>query len=137
MEVLFNLKRRPETFNRPLDESEKQRSVNLRAPIQSSPADQVELKGFVPRRMRLEWQPVEGAMSYRVEVDYCDGLVKSRRECLNPQPHPGMKRPIRVVGTNHEFSFVGAQPGRWRVWAIDKTGHEGFKSPWWTFFYVE
>ena len=137
MEVLFNLKRRPKTFNRPLNESEKQRSVNLQAPTQSSPADRVELKGSVPRRMRLEWQPVEGAVSYRVEVDYCDGLVKSRRECLNPQPHPGMKRPIRVIGNSHEFSFVGAQPGRWRVWAIDKTGQEGFKSPWWTFFFAE
>jgi len=136
MEVVFHLKRRPEAVNRALNEAEKQRSVDLPAPIQFSPADRVELKGF-PRHTRLEWQPVECAVSYRVEVDYCDGLVKSRRECLNPQPQPGTRWPLQVVGTSHEFGFVGTQPGRWRVWAMDKNGQEGFKSPWWTFFYVE
>ena len=136
MEVVFHLKRRPEAVNRALNESEKQRPVNLPAPLQSSPADRVELKGF-PRRTRLEWQPVQGAASYRVEVDYCDGLVKGRRECLNPQPHPGTRWPIQLVRTSHEVRFVGTQPGRWRVWAMDKNGQEGFKSPWWTFFYVE
>jgi hypothetical protein len=136
MEVVFHLKRRPDAVNRALDESEKQRPVNLSAPIQSSPTDRNELKGF-PRPTRLEWQPVEGAASYRVEVDYCDGLVKGRRECLNPQPHPGMKWPIQVNATSFEFLFVGTQPGRWRVWATDKNGQEGFKSPWWTFFYIE
>jgi hypothetical protein len=137
MEVVFHLKRRPEDVNRALNESEKQRSTNLPAPIQSNPADRVELKGLLPRRTRLEWQPVEGAVLYRLEVDYCDGLVKSRRECLNPQPHPGMKSPVQVVGNNYEFSFVGTQPGRWRVWAIDRNGQDGFKSPWWTFFFIE
>lgn len=137
MEVVFHLKRRPEVVNRPLNESEKQRSVNLPAPIQSSPADRAELKAFLPRHTRLEWQPVEDAVAYRVEIDYCDGLVKSRRACLNPQPHPGTKWRRQVIGTSHEFTFVGTQPGRWRVWAIDKTGEEGFKSPWWTFFYIE
>jgi len=34
-----------------------------------------------------------------------------------------------------EFSFVGAQPGRWRVWAVDKEGREGFKSPWRRYVY--
>jgi len=136
MEVVFHLKRRADALNRALNESEKHQSVHLHAPIQSSPADRVELKGF-PRPTRLEWQPVEGAASYRVEVDYCDGLVKGRRECLNPQPHPGTKWPKQVVGTSHEFLFVGTQPGRWRVWTIDKHGQEGFKSPWWTFFYIE
>ena len=34
------------------------------------------------------------------------------------------------------LAFVGAQPGRWRVWAVDKEGREGFKSPWRLFVYL-
>lgn len=137
LNVVLYLKRQAEAVNRALNESEKQRFFHLQAPIQSSPADRVELKYF-PRHTRLEWQPVEGAVSYKVEVDFCDGLVKSRRECLNPQPHSsGMNWPTQVLGTSYEFQFVGAQPGRWRVWAIDKNGQEGFKSPWWTFFHLK
>ena len=135
MEVVFHLKRRPEAVNRALNESEKQRSVNLPAPIQSSPADRMELSSAWPRRTTtLEWQPVEGAAFYKVEVDFCYGLVKSLRECVNPQPN---RLPTIVRGTSYEFLFVGAQPGRWRVWAIDQSGNEGFKSPWWTFFHLK
>jgi hypothetical protein len=36
----------------------------------------------------------------------------------------------------YTFDFVGAQPGRWRVWALDKNGKPGQKSPWWTFHYT-
>ena len=50
MEVVFHLKRRPEAITRALNESEKQRSINLPAPIQSSPADRMELRSEWPRR---------------------------------------------------------------------------------------
>lgn len=135
MEVVFHLKRRPEAVNRALNESEKQRSINLPAPIQSSPADRMELSAAWPRRTTtLEWQPVEGAAFYKIEVDFCYGLVESLRECVDPQPN---RLPTIVQGTSYEFLFVGAQPGRWRVWAIDQNGQEGFKSPWWTFFHLK
>ncbi len=135
MEVVFHLKRRPKAVTQALSESEKQRSINLPAPIQSSPADRMELSAEWPRRTTtLEWQPVEGAAFYKVEVDFCYGLVKSLRECVDPQPN---RLPTIVRGTRYEFLFVGAQPGRWRVWAIDSNGQEGFKSPWWTFFHLK
>jgi hypothetical protein len=41
-----------------------------------------------------------------------------------------------LTETSFEFDFIGAQPGRWRIWAIDKDGREGFKSPWRVFIYV-
>lgn len=137
LEVVFYLKRRPQTVNRALDESEKQPFANLPAPVQLGPADQVELNHY-PRLTKLEWQPVEGAVSYSVEVDFCDGRNKKLRECINPQPHSFKKDspPSGIVGTSYEFAFVGSQPGRWRVWAIDNKGQEGFKSPWRTFFYI-
>ena len=40
------------------------------------------------------------------------------------------------LGTNsYTFDFVGAQPGRWRVWAVDVNGQKGPKSDWWGFSY--
>ena len=137
MAVVFYMKRLPTTVNAALSEAEKHSFTNLPAPVQLSPVDRVELDYF-PRLTRLEWQAVEGAASYAVEVDYCDGRIKNRRECVNPQTHASGNSPLRgIVETTYEFNFVGAQPGRWRVWAVDKKGQEGFKSPWRTFFYLQ
>lgn len=135
VDAVFRMKRRPDTVNRALSEAEKQPLINLPAPVQLHPVDGVNLDHF-PRLTKLEWQPVDGAVSYAIEVDYCNGL--NRKECDDPQPH-GLKineSPNGIVGTSYEFNFVGAQPGRWRVWAVDKNGQEGFKSPWRTFFYL-
>ena len=136
MQLNLYLRRRPDAAVSALSEAEKELSMNLPAPVQLSPADRVELDYF-PRQTKLEWQPVEGAVSYTVEVDFCDGRVKSRRECQNPQPLYLEKSPRRIMSTSYEFDFVGAQPGRWRVWAVDKKGQQGFKSPWRTFFYLK
>jgi hypothetical protein len=38
--------------------------------------------------------------------------------------------------TEYQFEFPGAQPGRWRVWAVDGRGKEGPKSDWRTFRYT-
>ena len=105
--------------------------------MQTGPDNEVELN-YYPRKTKLEWQPVDGASSYRVEIDYCDGRVKGRRSCVDPQPHyveGGASNAIRA--TSFEFNFVGAQPGRWRVWAIDEKNQEGFKSPWRIFYYLQ
>jgi hypothetical protein len=132
------LRRRPETANRPMTEAEKQPLINLPAPVQMSPVDRVELRDY-PRHTRLEWQPVEGAIYYMVEIDFCDGRDRELRECVDPKPFSTNRNigPVRVQGTNYEFNFVGRQPGRWRVWAFDGQGREGFKSPWRVFFYLK
>jgi hypothetical protein len=137
MEVFVYLKRRPESLNRAMSEEEKQRGINLPAPVQVSPDDAAEFN-FYPRKTILRWEGVSGAISYRVEIDYCDGRVKGRRSCVDPQPHyiEG-HNPTNTRATSYEFNFVGAQPGRWRVWALDEKGEEGFKSPWRTFFYLQ
>ena len=132
-ELICSLNRRPEAANPPLSEAEKFPFVNLVAPIQLSPADRTELD-YYPRDTKLEWQPVDGAVSYAVEIDYCSGRETHIHDCVNPQP---LAKVTDILTTSHEFKFVGAQPGRWRVWAIDKKGEEGFKSPWRTFFYLK
>jgi hypothetical protein len=137
MEVLVYLKRRPDSVNRALSEAEKQPVINLPAPMQVSPDDAAEFD-FYPRKTILRWEGVVGANSYRIEIDYCDGRVRGRRSCVDPQPHYiERNNPAKTRATSYEFNFVGAQPGRWRVWAIDEKGEEGFKSPWRTFFYLQ
>ena len=132
------LRRNPETANRPMTEAEKQPLTSLPAPEQMSPADRIELS-YYPRHTKLEWQPVEGAAYYLVEIDFCDGRDRELRECVDPKPflRPGSVAPVKAQGTDCEFDFVGRQPGRWRVWAVDGQGREGFKSPWRVFFYLK
>lgn len=138
IELVCLLRRKPEAVNRPMTEAEKTPLVNLPAPAQLSPADRIELN-YYPRHTRLEWQSVEGADSYRVEVDVCDGRDRNLRECVDPKPFATGRDlgPVKIVGTSYEFEFVGRQPGRWRVWSIDKNGEEGFKSAWRVFFYLK
>lgn len=145
VELICLMKRKSVAANRPMSEAEKLPTVNLPAPIQlsptdgaelSPPADQMALKKY-PRNTKVEWQAIPGAASYTVEVDFCDGRDKNIRQCVDPQPLSLKKNApaTGILGTSYEFAFVGRQPGRWRVWAIDKNGEEGFKSPWRTFFY--
>jgi hypothetical protein len=121
-----------------LSESEKQVGVNLPAPVQLSPANNTVFDHY-PRLTKIEWSPVEGAVSYSVEVDYCDGAFKNRSRCVDPQPNAITTNPPTsgIENTSYEFEFVGAQPGRWRVWAVDKDGREGFKSSWRRFVYMK
>ncbi len=137
MEAEIYLRRSNDTFNAPLNEAEKRAGLNLPAPVQLSPADGVIFDGFPREKLKLEWAAVEGALTYSVEVDFCRGPTKGNTDCVDPQPHilKGMPPMTDIVQTSVEFTFIGAQPGRWRVWAVDKDGNEGFKSPWRAFAY--
>lgn len=134
-EFTVSLKRSDASAGRPPGESEKQPGVNLPASSQTAPADGAAFEHF-PRVTRIEWSPVEGAVAYAVEIDYCNGGDGSA--CVNPQPlgRPGDPATDGVVGTSYEFHYIGAQGGRWRVWAVDGEGREGFKSPWRRFVYL-
>lgn len=138
-ELFVRLKRSSASEGRALGESEKQAGVNLPAPAQTAPADGAVFDSY-PRHTRLEWAPVEGAVSYSIEVDFCDGGRRGARGCADPQPLSNfMKFNPKTAGikdTSYEFDFIGAQPGRWRVWASDAQGREGFKSPWRLFTYL-
>ena len=111
-------------------------STVLESPQPLLPADGAELSHY-PRITRLEWSPVPGASSYTVELEVCQ-LETEGKECqgqfLQLRGNPPLSG---IEGTNYEFLFIGAQPGRWRVWAVDAKGRVGLKSPWYKFIYKQ
>lgn len=78
---------------------------------------------YFPRQTTLRWSPVGGARSYCVEVDYYDTDWVSERG----ETYIALKN-LSVM--NYTFNFIGAQPGRWRVWAVGYNGEESPKSDW-------
>jgi hypothetical protein len=115
---------------------ESQSPAGLEAPQQLLPVDGVEIYQY-PRLTKLEWSAVAGAVSYSVEIDFCRAVAPMVKECKEPTPLQTRSNPppSGIKTTSYEFGFNGAQPGRWRVWAVDADGHGGAKSPWSTFFY--
>jgi LysM repeat protein len=99
----------------------------LPAPVQLSPADGSVFSVF-PRTTTLTWATVPGAATYNVETEYYD-----------PGPCACWVTWITQSGitqTSFTFDFVGAQPGRWRVTAVDAAGVPGAASGWWGFTYT-
>jgi TonB family protein len=102
-------------------------STPLEAPALLSPPDGSAFYTF-PRRLVMRWGPVEGAARYHVMVDYFDGTG------WNSDRTGGVVHPVLELNApTYALDFVGDQPGRWRVWAVDATGRLGEKSPWRTF----
>jgi eukaryotic-like serine/threonine-protein kinase len=105
--------------------------LKLTAPKQTSPKSG-SVFSIYPRTTTLKWKPVSGAASYTVEID-CYHCCQANKWCTDVgktwQIFPG------ITTTSYTFDFVGAQPGRWRVWAVDEDGKAGPKSGWWTFTY--
>lgn len=92
------------------------------------PIDQIP---HVPRTTVAKWDPIPGATRYTIEVDcmHCCGRGKWCADVGSKwQIVPDLKDPT------YTFDWVGAQPGRWRVWATDETGkRRGPKSEWTNF----
>lgn len=101
--------------------------TSLPAPQQLAPAEGSVFDHF-PRETWLVWEPVRGASSYVVEVEI---LYLSQRTW-----NPMIKR-AGITATRYAVHFRGAQPGRWRVWAVDAKSQEGRKSPWRNFRYTQ
>jgi hypothetical protein len=98
----------------------------LSAPQAQSPADGAVFNVF-PRKTALRWSSPPGAVGYLVQVQHED-----------PTSPTGW-RPLllrRVPDTAIAFDFVGAQAGRWRVWAIDESGLAGPSTAWMKFRYL-
>jgi len=100
--------------------------ASLPAPRLLSPADHALFNGY-PRRLTCKWEPSAGAASYLLEWDYM------YRDIWNAE-YQGMPGTGFVTsGTEDTIEFVGAQPGRWRVWPVNPSGQRGNPSEWRTF----
>jgi len=114
--------------------------TRLAAPVQLAPVDN-QVFDVSPRNTKLEWNPVAGALSYGVEVEACwsPSAEEKKRlpddgECTNPS---SFEEKYGLRETAYEFIFKGAQPGRWRVWAVGQNHKPGIKSPWRRFTYLK
>lgn len=107
--------------------------TGLAAPALSSPRDN-EVFSHFPRKTKVSWKSVSGAASYVVELD-CMHCCKSGSWCTDVGKTYRVEKNIK--GNSYSFNWIGAQQGRWRVWAVDKNGKEGAKSAWRGFRYTK
>jgi hypothetical protein len=105
----------------------------LGAPEHTSPPDGMSFDHY-PRETTLQWKSVDGAASYTVEVD-CLHCCRSGWWCDEFDEVWLVRSGIQ--NTEFTFNFVGAQPGRWRVWAVYSNGNESAKSRWSEFEYTQ
>ena len=82
----------------------------------------------------LQWSAVPGATTYTVEID-CYQCCATGKWCTDVGKTWKLVANLRE--TNYTFDFVGAQPGRWRVWAVNAAGLESPKTGWWEFSYTQ
>jgi hypothetical protein len=105
--------------------------VKLDAPTQLLPKDNSTFSTY-PRKLQVIWNPVPGAASYSVEVDFeCADNVWCPLQSVG-----GSGIASGLTGTTYTLEFVGAQPGRWRVWAVGNDGRHGLQSPWRVFTFT-
>lgn len=95
--------------------------VVLTAPVLVSPANGAVLFNF-PRVATVTWRAVTGAAKYHMEAQINTGTWVSASDQTG-------------TGTSATFTFVGDNPGRWRVTAIAPDGTPGPTSAWRTFSY--
>jgi len=117
------------TFKGPISKANVTWNCTLSTPVQLSPANGTVFNNY-PRTTTLQWSAVSGAASYTVQVYYyqpgdttCTG---GAQDYLTPN----------ITSTSYTFDFVGAQPGCWRVWAVDAAGRQSPISGWWEFSYT-
>ncbi len=104
----------------------------LPAPRQIAPRNGSKFDHF-PRTTKFRWSPVRNAKSYGIEVDCLHCCVQGKW-CSDIGQTWHVKGGLS--SPQHAHNFVGAQPGRWRVWAVDACGKKGKLSGWWKFEYT-
>jgi hypothetical protein len=123
-----------ETKDEPTPDEPKKKPVAKVSPVREeehsilipkllSPHDGAEFNHY-PRSVTLAWEGVPGASGYKLEIQFQGG---------HWAPYPIKD----LTTTTYTFDFIGAQPGRWRVWAVDAEGGEGPKSDWWVFRFTQ
>jgi hypothetical protein len=76
-----------------------------------------------PREVELNWSAVAGAASYEIEMQYCESWASPDWRTCNLDWKPWTHLMSYTGGASYIDTFVGDQPGRWRVRANDATGN--------------
>lgn len=100
----------------------------LATPTQISPVNNAKLNNY-PRATTLSWSQVAGATGYKIERQYYAGGTWHSYSTVTVNG---------VHNSYYTFNFVGDQPCRWRVTALDSTAnfYNSAPSAWWTFSYT-
>lgn len=117
------------TFKGPISKANVTWNCTLSTPVQLSPANGTVFNNY-PRTTTLQWSAVPGAASYTVQVYY---YQPGDTTCTGGAPD---YLAPNITGTSYTFDFVGAQPGCWKVWAVDAAGRQSPMSGWWEFSYT-
>jgi TonB family protein len=102
---------------------------SLPAPRLISPPDRALFDGYA-RRLTCKWEASPQAVAYLLEWDYMD------RDAWHAESQGIPGAAYEVAATETSFDFVGAQPGRWRVWPVNGNGQRGNPSEWRTFRFL-
>jgi hypothetical protein len=76
-----------------------------------------------PRQVELNWSAVEGAASYEIEMQYCESWASPDWRTCNLDWKPWTHLMNYTGGVTYVDTFVGDQPGRWRIRANDVAGN--------------
>jgi hypothetical protein len=98
----------------------------METPIQTNPANN-EIFGHFPRALTLSWKMVPAAAGYTLQIQYCDA---GRANCVS-YPDVTITDPLQ---SDYSFSFIGAQPGRWRVITLGGTTYRDSTASAWRWF---
>jgi hypothetical protein len=106
-----------------------------------APADGARFDVY-PRRTTVSWEPVPGATHYLLDVEVMatieesrEGRTVSSRRGWTRVAGPHLRQ--RFVEPSGTFVFGGANPGRWRVRAINARGIASRASEWRGFEYLQ
>ena len=102
---------------------------SLPAPKPISPPDHAIFDSY-SRRLTCKWEASPGALSYLLEWDYM------YRDAWHAESEGIPGTAYETTATETTFDFVGAKPGRWRVWPVNGNGQRGNPSDWRTFRYL-
>lgn len=108
-------------------------TTGIEAPVRVFPLNGAQFNSY-PRTMTFDWKPLAGAISYTLEVDALH-FCQVNKWC-SEVGGTYLLVPA-IVATQYTHNFVGAQPGRWRIWAKFAGGVETVKSPWWEFKHLK
>jgi len=108
-----------------------QKSQTLKPPILLYPPDRAVFCHF-PREIVHRWQPAKGSTEqarYLFQYVFTTGQEEQFGDWSN---HPAPAEAYLTGKTNLNERFVGSQPGRWRVKAVDETGESEWSE--WRYF---